>query len=177
MRAALEQLWTEHRAWVAAVVESTRPRDHDFEDLMQEVALRFVSKLAQLDDPTRLRPWLRQIARNVCTDAGRRARLRRTESVELDAILPLDEAQSSTLRIVDARDELARTRAALDALDADTREVLALRAIEGMSHRQLAETLDVPVTTIESRLVRARRALRRALAASSATPKPNRCLR
>lgn len=171
-RKALSRLWTEHRVWVAAVVECARPRSVELEDLMQEVALRFVSRFASLREHTRLRPWLRSIARNVCTDAARRASLRQCEDRELDH-LPLRPAAES-MRVIEARDELARTRSALESLPENAREVLALRAIEGLSQRELAEILDLPETTIETRLARARRALRAALRTPTSTRK---CLR
>ena len=54
---------------------------------------------------------------------------------------------------------LAQTRAAMAALPEGQREVLALVAIEGLSYREAAETLNVPVGTVMSRLSRAREAL------------------
>jgi RNA polymerase sigma-70 factor (ECF subfamily) len=54
---------------------------------------------------------------------------------------------------------LARTRAAMAALPEGQREVLSLVAIEGLSYREAAETLDIPVGTVMSRLSRAREAL------------------
>ena len=176
-RQTLEALWREHRSWVAAVVDTIRPRDVDLEDLLQEVALRFVRQIRSLRDAKRLRAWLRQIARNVCTDASRRTRLRRTEHAELDTI-EIARGNLGTTSELESRDELARVRAAMTTLPEDMRELLALRAIDGLSQREIAATLDLPETTIETRLVRARRALRAALGPNklSHLSSPRRCL-
>jgi len=48
---------------------------------------------------------------------------------------------------------------AVDALPADFREVLVLSDMEGMRYAEIAETLQVPVGTVKSRLFRARRLL------------------
>jgi len=55
-----------------------------------------------------------------------------------------------------ARTEGERLRTAIHALPASYREVLMLRDIEGLSYRELAAVLDVPVGTVMSRLARAR---------------------
>lgn len=177
-RGVLEALWNEHRAWVAAVVEVARPRAVDLEDLLQEVALRFLREFGSLRDRKLLRPWLRQIARNVCRDSARRSSLRRTEAADLET-LETAACKHGTNGAVESRDEIARIHEAMATLPAAMRELLALRAVDGLSQRQLAATLGVPETTIEQRLVRARRALRTALApaARRETSPPRSCLR
>ena len=49
---------------------------------------------------------------------------------------------------------------AAQRLQPDYREPLLLRCVRGMSYRQIADILDLPVTTIETRLARARRMIR-----------------
>ena len=48
---------------------------------------------------------------------------------------------------------------ALDAMDPISRSVVVLREIEGLSYDEIATTLDLPVTTVKTRLFRARREL------------------
>lgn len=161
----LEALWREHRAWIAAIVQAIRPGASEAEDLLQEVALKVVQGSAQLRDANAVRPWLRSIAKNVCTDAGRRQQVRRCESVDL---AELSLADTTGAKRVEDEDELEQVRVALATLPESSRELLALRAVDGLSYRQIAETLEVPETTIEQRLVRARKALRSALDKSRA---------
>ena len=60
-------------------------------------------------------------------------------------------------------ERMCEVRAAIEALPPMYREPFTLRHLEGWNYRQIAELLDVPVDTVETRLVRARRRLREAL--------------
>jgi RNA polymerase sigma-70 factor (ECF subfamily) len=62
-----------------------------------------------------------------------------------------------------ARQELRRVIAAMASLPFEQRTVLSMAAIEGISHRTIADVLNVPLGTVASRLHVARRALRAAL--------------
>ena len=55
---------------------------------------------------------------------------------------------------------IERLIAAIDRLDTDFRSVLVLRDLEEMDYQQIAQTLDIKVGTVKSRLFRARLALR-----------------
>ncbi|MCA8968385.1 MAG: sigma-70 family RNA polymerase sigma factor [Planctomycetes bacterium] len=156
----LEALWLEHRTWISALAATLRPRGTELEDLLQEVALKVLRGFDDLRDDVAVRAWLRSITKNVCTDAGRRQRLRTTESCELTAIAVNGDRE---LERVEQRDEVERVQLALATLPESARELLALRAIRGLTQRQIAETLELTETAVEQRLVRARRALRRAL--------------
>jgi RNA polymerase sigma-70 factor (ECF subfamily) len=59
-------------------------------------------------------------------------------------------------RTAEARLTLERVRAAMAGLAPEQREVLALVALEGLSYREAAEVLDIPIGTVMSRLGRAR---------------------
>ena len=75
--AALEFLWHEHRRWLAVVLLAHMPHESEVEDLLQEVAVKMVEKIHELEDPAKLRPWLRSVALHTAHSAGRKASLRR----------------------------------------------------------------------------------------------------
>jgi RNA polymerase sigma-70 factor (ECF subfamily) len=62
-----------------------------------------------------------------------------------------------------ARDDIRAVQAALDALPAEQRVVVALFSIDGLTHRQIAAVLGVPEGTVWSRLHKGRKALAAAL--------------
>ena len=161
-RPALDELWRAHRRWTAAVLLAHAPRTAEVEDLLQEVALRIVRSIDSLSEPAAFLPWLRSIALNVARSAGRRraigARLLRPLASGDEQI-----ADGEPPRRDAARAESSRVLAQLELLEPEYREPLLLRGVEGMSQRDIAAILGVPVTTVESRLARARRALRAAL--------------
>lgn len=161
---AVRAVWHAHRRWVAAIVLAHMPREAELEDLLQEVAMRLVRHIGSLNDPAAIRPWLRTTAINVAITAGRRQKVRRRffprlvgEREEIEA--PSEPAEDRSA----AREEGRRALELAQQLPVEYREPLLLRAVRGMSYRQIADVLGVPVTTVETRLVRARRMLREAL--------------
>lgn len=158
---AIRDLWRHHRRWVAAVLLAHMPSDAELDDLLQEVAVQFLRKITDLRDPDLLRPWLRTIAVNTARTAGRRRRVR------LRLVRP--SAGAANLDTMPERDAGDRAQAAAEArralelcreLHADYGEPLLMRSVRGMTYQQIADAMGVPVTTIETRLARARRMLR-----------------
>lgn len=154
---ALQRLWRDHRRWVAAVLIAHKPREAELDDLLQDVALTMVQRIHELRSPDRLRPWLRTVALNAARTAGRRATTRRVmRSLKLADNHP---APAATSAIPDAQ----RILDIAQRLHPDYAEPLLLRAVRGFSQRQIAETLGLPETTIETRLARARKMVREEL--------------
>src|SRR5205085_2461746 len=61
-----------HRPAVFAVCLACTSSLHDADDLTQETFVRALSRMTTLHDPSKLRPWLLEIARNACIDYTRR---------------------------------------------------------------------------------------------------------
>lgn len=166
--AVLRELWLAHRRWVGAILLAHKPAHEDLEDLLHEVALRFVRGADDLRDPAAVRPWLRTVAINVARTAGRKTRVRR-DAAQIVADQATDRADRSDLGVapaperLSAREEAERAMDAAQRLPEHYREPLLLRAVRGMSYRQIADTLGIPITTVETRLARARRMLREEL--------------
>jgi RNA polymerase sigma-70 factor (ECF subfamily) len=169
-RDAQQTLWRMHRRWVAAIVLAHRPRSVDVDDLMQEVAVKFISKIQTLRDVGAFRPWLRQIVLNICRGAARGLKptlhLAATERydqngrAETDVVATPQTAEASGHEVAEQRDAASRLMAHLLTLPPEYREPMLLRCVRSMSYQQISEMLDLPVTTIETRLARARRMLR-----------------
>ena len=135
-------------------------RDQDLaRDAVQEAYLRAWRDLPGLRDPERFDAWLHRLTINACLDALRRRR-RRPVEVELSPII--DPPTVDTTALVADRDELER---GFRRLGADQRAVLVLHYYVGMSISAVAETLDIPMGTAQSRLHRALGELRAAMAA------------
>lgn len=156
----LQSLWQAHRRWVAAILLAHMPREAELEDLLQEVAMRLVTHAGELEGPEKVRPWLRTVAVNVARTHGRRQTVQRRAFPRLaDDPLPRAEGNDDAQQR-DDRDEGRRAMRLSRQLPEEYREPLLLRAVRGMSYRQIADTLGLPMTTVETRLVRARRMLR-----------------
>lgn len=162
-RDASETLWVANRRWVAAIVLAHRPKTIAVEDLMQDVAVKFISKLDTLRDVGAFKPWLRQITVNACRGAARKVRpsvrLAQGDVPEPGEVMP-PEAPDSGESVIEHQDAARLLYARVMTLPSDYREPLLMRCIREMSYQQISDVLDLPVTTIETRLARARRMLR-----------------
>lgn len=126
---------------------------HLADDLVQETLTRAMGKRHQLRDPARLDSWLYSILNNCWREHLRR---RRPET-EIDE--ERLECTGCPERLNQAR-ELARCVLDLVArLPEGQRQVLSLVALEGLSYREVADALDIPIGTVMSRLCRARRSV------------------
>jgi RNA polymerase sigma-70 factor (ECF subfamily) len=126
-------------------------------DAVQDAYIRAWTDLPGLRDPDRFDAWLHRLVVNACLDAVRRRR-RRPIEVELTPINPPSVGDLSGL-IAD-RDQLER---GFRQLSTDQRAVLVLHYYLGMSVPALADVLDIPLGTAQSRLSRALAALRVAI--------------
>jgi RNA polymerase sigma-70 factor (ECF subfamily) len=137
-------------------------RDPDrTDDAVQECLFRAWRQIPRLRDPDRFDAWLRRLLVNACYDEARRSR-RRLREVH---VLPLDRpgVHDASGGLAD-RDELER---GFQRLSVEHRTVLVLTHYLGMSAREVAETLGIPVGTAQSRLLYAVRAMRAVLEADA----------
>jgi len=156
-----------------AALRLTRNRA-DAEDLVADTVARAWSHLDDLADRTRLRGWLFRILTNAFLSARRTdARRGVQESLddETDDGFSLFEQLhapvllwwgSPELEFLNKllREDLAR---AVDALPEAFRVVFVLADMHGSAYQEIAETLQVPIGTVRSRLARARRLLQKSL--------------
>lgn len=162
-RSAQERLWERHRRWLAAVLVLHASREADVDDLLQEVATTFVTKIDSLRDPATLPGWLRSVALNAARMSARGLRRRRAAVERFAREVPGREERET--RNGGATDAAARLRERLSGLPDGYAEPLLLRLVHDFSYARIAEILDLPETTVENRIVRGRRMLRERAAA------------
>jgi len=140
--------------------------DHDAEDLMQEACLRALKAFEGFRGGDG-RAWLLTIVRNTCYTWLRRNRMEDLTEVYDEEIhtLERDSSNPETLLLESADAQLLRQ--ALEELPVEFREVLVLRELEGMSYREIADLMSVPVGTVMSRLARGRERLQQQLTGSA----------
>jgi RNA polymerase sigma-70 factor (ECF subfamily) len=132
--------------------------DADAEDVMQDAAvraLRFFSSLRNED----ARAWLLTIVRNTWY-----ARFSKVGSADQHAVFdemtddrPAEQLDPEALVI--QRQAVERVQRAIERLPVDFREVIVLRELEGLSYKEIAAVVGIPIGTVMSRLARARERL------------------
>lgn len=123
------------------------------DDLVQASLERALSRWASKDAEGDLRAWLFAILYRQFVDQHRRGR-RMARMLEL--LTGRDDSQPSAERSVLAQSTLA----AFERLGAEQRALLYSVSVEGLSYKEVALILEVPIGTVMSRLSRARQALR-----------------
>jgi RNA polymerase sigma-70 factor (ECF subfamily) len=151
--------------------------EEEARDVAQEAFLKAYRAIGGFKREARFSSWLYQIATNLCRDRLRRRRTRAT--VSLEEMEETGGAIAETRPGVDERllqDDLARVvRRAIEALAEEQREVLILKEYEGLTFLEIAQALDVPVSTVKTRLYRGLAQLRQRLereGVRSAAPVP-----
>lgn len=130
----------------------------DADDLVQAACERALRARHQYTEGTRLDSWLYRIVQTTWIDMtrGDRRRAAHLEGLSHDAqhaaVAPPDAHAHLTLSAV---------RRAVAALPEDQRALVLLVCVEGLTYRQAAETLDLPLGTVMSRLARGRATLKR----------------
>jgi len=158
-RSAFGDLVRHHREGVINVVYRMCGDPQLAEDAAQEAFIRAWQKLPGYKPRSPFRNWLFRIATNIALDTLRRER----ETVDLEAV-QLQTPNASPESCYDRTEQAELVRAAVLALPPASRAVLVLREYEGLSYRQIAETLGIPIGTVMSRLNYARTQLAATLA-------------
>ncbi|MCM2254375.1 MAG: sigma-70 family RNA polymerase sigma factor [Vicinamibacteria bacterium] len=142
--------------------------EEEARDVTQEAFLKAFRGLAGFKSEARFSSWLYQIALNLSRDKLRRRKLRNHAS--LDAMEEDGHASPALVsRAPDAhaqfqRNDLARrVAAAVAALPDDQREVIVLKEYQDLTFVEIAEVLELPVSTVKTRLYRGLTLLRERL--------------
>jgi RNA polymerase sigma-70 factor (ECF subfamily) len=123
------------------------------EDLVQETLLRVLGQRAYAPDRP-FKPWLYTIATNLARDYFKSAAVRqrwRRENEEGTLLQVFDCAPGPEERAL-AAEQGSEVRAALAELSEEYRVVVVLRFYQGFSLADIAETLQIPLGTVKSRL-------------------------
>ena len=160
---ALEELMRRHDRLVRGIVFGVLGAAGEVDDVVQQVWIAVWRRADTLDDTTRWKSWLYRLAHNAAVDAGRGKTRRRNLWKGLTTLFRSDAQDATAPAMLEMDEQHARVLRAIAGLPAIYREPFVLRHLQDWNYRQIAETLDLPVDTVETRLVRARRLLRDAL--------------
>ena len=133
------------------------------DDLVQSTLERAITRWGDKRTEGDLRAWLFSILYRQFLDAHRRSR---RYARMLEFFTGRDDAQPSVERTVIAQSTLQ----AFDQLNTEQRALLLWVSVEGLSYKEVAEILEVPLGTVMSRLSRARQALRQLSDGEIASP-------
>jgi RNA polymerase sigma-70 factor (ECF subfamily) len=169
-QAAYAQLVEEHAGKIYRLALRLMGNEADAEDVLQETFLSAFKSIDRFEARSSLSTWLYRIASNA---ALMRLRRKEPEQVSVDEPVERDDGELIPRQLFDfcclPEEDLLREEAraemqrAVDELPPSLRSVFILRDIEGLSTEETAEALDLSVSAVKSRLMRARLKLRERL--------------
>lgn len=178
---AFEALMRETTTSVNTVVRSYVKHPEDVRDVVQEVYLRALQRLGDLEDPSRFRPWLYQIARNAGLDHLRRVRRRPADSLDASDYLDPMAIEPSPSELAEVADLARRVQVGMAQLGPRDATLLAMITTLGFTPTDVANALGMTPTAAKVAVHRARNRLRNAmllsttLTATEASARPGGC--
>ena len=163
VRSKMIELLPRLRRFAYALTRSLEKAD----DLVQDTCERALARADQWQPGTRLDSWMYRIAQNIWFDANRSAKAR-GEQTSVDDIAELEGSDGRT--VTENRLTLASVFAAMEKLPNDQQILVALVCVDGLSYKEAADTLQLPIGTVMSRLSRARQSIAEALMEPNPAP-------
>ncbi|MBI3454090.1 MAG: RNA polymerase sigma factor [Rhodospirillales bacterium] len=137
------------------------------DDLVQAACERAITRIGQWTPGTRLDSWMFRIIQTIWLDERRAVKVRGGDNRLDPAEATEPELTVDGVRRMEAHLTFDAVRRAMGGLPEDQRVVLMLVCVEGLTYKEAAETLAVPIGTVMSRLARARLALAHKLGESA----------
>ena len=163
----LESLVRKYNRMAGAIAFGILGDFHEAEDVVQEAFLKAFRALHALRDPGKFRAWFAGLVRTKALDALRQRRHHPVASITPDVADTLTSAgfRDPTRAEEDQFREESRQKIqdAIRDLPVEDRQVVVLKHMEGLSYREISDATGFTISSIESRLFRARQALRRKL--------------
>lgn len=138
-------------------------REEDARDATQETFLAAFRNLRGFRGEAKVSSWLHRIAVNQCITRQRQARVRSEAALDDEEeknsarfAVPVHYAPS---RVVESRQETVAVRRAVNNLPIELRQIVIMKEFEELTFREIAEVLDLPLSTVKSRLYTAMKQL------------------
>ncbi|MDN5346996.1 MAG: polymerase sigma-70 factor, subfamily [Clostridia bacterium] len=132
-------------------------------DLSQDIFLKLYQNLGKYDPQRPFSPWLYRLACNVCYTSLRR---RPQEALPLDKVIeftPLVPLDGGPEDYYESREVQELVRRAIAELPENYRVPIVLRYLENLTYQQIADIMELPLSTIETRLYRGKALLQKRL--------------
>ncbi|HEX8459077.1 MAG TPA: sigma-70 family RNA polymerase sigma factor [Pyrinomonadaceae bacterium] len=139
-------------------------REEEARDAAQETFIAAYRNLAGFRGEAKVSSWLHRIAVNQCITRQRRTRTRAEHSLEAETESGARQfaapARVSPAHQAEGRERNEAVRRAVSALPPELREVIVLKEFEELTFQEIADALDIPLSTVKSRLYTALKQLR-----------------
>ncbi len=159
---AFEKLVADYQVYCYNIALGMLRSKEDAKDISQEALIKVFNKLAAFDEKANFSTWLYRIVVNSCLDfIKKQQKLRLVDTPYDEAIETSVDKSAESVESQVIKGELAEIiKRSLEKLTAEQRLPIILRDYLGLSYDDVAETLQLPLGTVKSRLMRGRKKLR-----------------
>lgn len=160
---AFERLYALHGARMKSIARNLLGHESDAEDAVQEAFLKIYRGAGSFRGTAAVSTWIYRILVNVCYDALRRRKRRSEDALTIES--PAGARGAADAHLAPAGDHPLRIaiEQGVARLKPRQRDVFLLSAVEGFSHREIADVLDIPEGTSRTLLFEAKRHLQELL--------------
>jgi RNA polymerase sigma-70 factor, ECF subfamily len=139
-------------------------REDDARDACQEAFIAAYRNLSNFRGEAKVSSWLHRIAVNQCLTIKRRQKTRAEDFIDdedgSEERTFVASPHHSPAKKAEKGERLALVRQAVGALPSDLRQVIVMKEFEEMTFQEISETLELPLSTVKSRLYTALKQLR-----------------
>jgi len=150
---AMEALLRRHRRRVNALALTLMGKDAEFDDLVQESFTQAVQSINKLNAPSAFASWLCSIVVSTASKTFRRRHLlTRLGLLSRDTVEMEIENVTAPTASPEVTADLRAVYAAVEGLQSESRDALLLRRVEGLRLDEIAERMNLSVSTVKRRL-------------------------
>jgi RNA polymerase sigma-70 factor (ECF subfamily) len=172
-KAAFDELVLKHQSRIFNLCYWYLGDEQEANDSAQETFVKAYRSLRSFRFESALSTWLYRIAVNTCKNKLKSSSYRhRAKAVPIgnpgergdgSAVLDIQDAKPSPLKVLEKKERIRLIKAAIDSLALEHKEVVSLRDIQGLAYEDIAQITGLNLGTVKSRLARARLELREKL--------------
>ena len=154
---AFSEIVSRYKRLIYSVAYKFSKDSYEVNDLAQEAFIKIYRSLSKYDSQYKFSTWCVKVATNICLDHVRRKKF---NSVSLDEIENFTGSNNSPEEHYLRKEKSHALKEAIEELPEIYRVPIVLYHQKGMSYKEIADTLDKPMSIIKNRIFRARHALK-----------------
>lgn len=158
-RLAMQQIYNQHSQAVTHFVKNWLSDPFEASDIMHETMMEIWRSANKFAGRSSVKTWIFSIARNKAIDRNRKAARTVLQDIDVDIIDDTPNPEHITQSFQDAK----RVRACIEQLSPAHRSVIHLAFFEDLGYREIADIENVPVGTVKTRIMHAKKLLLRLL--------------
>lgn len=156
---AFREIYRKTSVFVYNVALRITNNTEDADEITQDVFMKAYKNLRKFNFLSSFKTWIYRITVNTAINYKKAAEKHVKQRVDYDTVFNTVSVEGTARDNINKQDKKAQISALLSALSPDQRACIALREIEGMNYREIANTLKVNINTVRTRLKRAREKL------------------